>query len=89
MNIFVQKHAKTTINLLNFAHEIGLLFDFLEVIILGSCGFSYKCHKQILSREEFLMIGNPMLLCRECQEKIEQLNIAWDKAFREERRNNI
>ena len=25
MNIFVQKHAKTTINLLNFAHEISLL----------------------------------------------------------------
>ena len=52
--------------------------------ILGSCGFCYKCHKQILSREEFLMMGNPMLLCKECQEKIERLNIAWDKAFREE-----
>ena len=24
MNIFVQKHAKTTIKMLNFAHEIGL-----------------------------------------------------------------
>ena len=29
MNIFVQKHAKTTIKMLNFAHEIGLLFEFL------------------------------------------------------------
>ena len=58
-------------------------------IKMGSCGFCYKCHKQILSHEEFLMMGNPMLLCKECQEKIERLNIAWDKAFREERRNNI
>ena len=56
---------------------------------MGSCGFCYVCHKQILSHEEFLMMGNPMLLCKECQEKIEQLNIACDKAFREERRSNI
>ena len=28
INIFAQKHAKTTINLLNFSHEIGLSFGF-------------------------------------------------------------
>ena len=44
--------------------------------------------KPIITLDEFLMMGNPMLLCKECQEKIERLNTAWDKAFREERKSN-
>ena len=52
--------------------------------ILGSCGFCYKCHKQILSHEEFLMMGNPMLLCNECQKYIELFK-EFDKDLKEDK----
>ena len=52
--------------------------------ILGSCGFCYKCHKQILSHEEFLMMGNPMLLCNEWQKYIELFK-EFDKDLKEDK----
>ena len=54
------------------------------MINLGSCGFCYKCHKPILSYEESLMIGNPILICKECEDRLARVNTEWNKAIKKE-----
>ena len=56
MNIFVQKHAKTTIKMLDFAHEIGLSLAFIKskinFIIIGWLQTPLKIHVLRIFRKE-------------------------------------
>ena len=41
--------------------------------ILGSCGFCYVCHKELMSITRAFEVGNPMLICKECEDEFRRL----------------
>ena len=40
---------------------------------MGSCGFCYVCHKELMSITRAFEVGNPMLICKECEDKFKRL----------------
>ena len=40
---------------------------------MGSCGTCYSCKKELVSVTKAFEMGNPILICKECEEKFRRL----------------